>query len=155
MSLVPSEIATRPSRTSPTPIRLHGLSPDHATTFAAGRPCRACQYGESRPAIVHDGAIAGSFAASPGAVASTRGVPPLPRREIHQVRARRVAGIDRRVAADQQRRQKRADQMNAIGGGVAAGIVASQNLRICGPVKRSKAREPVCCASAAAPPTAP
>ena len=43
--------------------------------------------------------------------------------------------------------------MNAIGGGVAAGSSVA-NLRICGPVKRSNAREPVREASAAAPPTA-
>ena len=43
--------------------------------------------------------------------------------------------------------------MNAIGGRVAR-RVALENLRICGPVKRSKAREPVRCASTPAPPTA-
>ncbi len=38
VSLVPSETAMRPSPTSPVPIRLHGLSPDHTTTFDAGNP---------------------------------------------------------------------------------------------------------------------
>ena len=32
--------ATRPSRTRPRPTRLHGLSPDHTATLAAGSPCR-------------------------------------------------------------------------------------------------------------------
>ncbi len=36
VSLVPREIATTPSRTRPVPTRLHGLSPDHAITRAAG-----------------------------------------------------------------------------------------------------------------------
>ena len=37
-----------------------------------------------------------------------------------------VAGIDRRVAADEQRRQERADQMHAIGGGVGRGIAPGE-----------------------------
>ena len=36
VSLVPIDTAMTPSRTSPVPIRLHGLSPDHAITRAAG-----------------------------------------------------------------------------------------------------------------------
>src|SRR5688500_2729818 len=71
VSLVPSEIATRPSRTRPTPIRLHGLSPDHAMTRAGGSPRRACQYAESVPATLQDGATVGSLSARPGAVAFT------------------------------------------------------------------------------------
>src|SRR4029077_869801 len=71
VSLVPSEIATSPSRTRPVPIRLQGVSPDHRMTCAAGRPCRACQYGDNVPAMLHDGAIGGRFDASDGAVAST------------------------------------------------------------------------------------
>ena len=43
--------------------------------------------------------------------------------KIHQVGARGVARVERRVASDQQRRHERADEMNALGGGVAAGIV--------------------------------
>src|SRR5215471_5165753 len=74
VSLVPSEIATMPSRTRPVPTRLQGLSPDHATTAHAGRRWRCCQYVESAPTIVDDGTIAGSFAARSGAVASTAGV---------------------------------------------------------------------------------
>src|SRR5262245_28062444 len=71
VSLVPSETAASPSRTSPVPTRLHGLSPDHATTRAAGSVCRDCQYGESLPTIADDGAMAGSLCARPGAVASS------------------------------------------------------------------------------------
>jgi len=37
VSLVPSEIAMRPGRTSPLPMTLQGLSPDQAMTLAAGR----------------------------------------------------------------------------------------------------------------------
>ncbi len=71
VSLVPSEIATTPSRTRPVPTRLHGLSPDHAATRAAGRPYLRCQYGESVPRIVQDSAMGGSFAARFGAVAAS------------------------------------------------------------------------------------
>src|SRR5258706_15608150 len=73
VSLVPSEIATRPSRTRPEPTRLHGLSPDQATTRAGGKPCRSCQYAESVPMTVELGAIGGSLPARSGAVASSAG----------------------------------------------------------------------------------
>src|SRR5580765_811507 len=66
-------MATVPSRTRPVPIRLHGLSPDHATTRAAGRPCRRRQYVDSVPMTVLDGRIDGSLADRPGAVASSAG----------------------------------------------------------------------------------
>src|SRR4051794_30995848 len=71
VSLVPSEIATTPSRTRPTPTRLHGLSPDQVITDAGGNRCRTCQYGDSVPATAHDGAMSGSFDARSGAVACT------------------------------------------------------------------------------------
>jgi hypothetical protein len=38
VSLVPSETATRPSRTNPVPMTLHGLSPDQTMTRAGGKP---------------------------------------------------------------------------------------------------------------------
>ena len=38
VSLVPSDTASRLSSTMPVPMRLHGLSPDHAMTDAGGRP---------------------------------------------------------------------------------------------------------------------
>src|SRR5262252_10598448 len=70
VSLVPSEIATRPSATRPVPTRLHGLSPDHATTRAGGSWYRCCQYGDKRPTMVEEGASDGSLSISDGAVAS-------------------------------------------------------------------------------------
>ena len=60
VSLVPIDTAITPSRTSPVPIRLHGLSPDQTTTFAGGRLYRVRQYGASVPITVDDGTIAGS-----------------------------------------------------------------------------------------------
>src|SRR5262249_52711112 len=63
----------RPSSTRPVPTRLHGLSPDHATTRAGGRRYRCCQYRDSRPTMVEDGASDGSLPASDGAVASIAG----------------------------------------------------------------------------------
>src|SRR5262245_66162639 len=55
VSLVPSEIATRPSATRPVPTRLHGLSPDHATMRAGGRRYRCCQYGDRCPTLAEGG----------------------------------------------------------------------------------------------------
>src|SRR5207244_5887801 len=57
VSLVPWEIASRPSVTRPVPIRLLGLSPVHATTEAAGKPYRLCQYGASVPTRDHGATI--------------------------------------------------------------------------------------------------
>jgi hypothetical protein len=69
VSLVPSEIAIRPSRTSPVPTRLHGLSPDHATMRAGGKPYLELQKGERPPTMVDESARAGNFVSRPGAVA--------------------------------------------------------------------------------------
>ena len=69
VSLVPSEIATTPSRTRPVPTRLQGLSPDQATTRAGGRLYLRRQYGASVPTTVQDSASGGSLVARFGAVA--------------------------------------------------------------------------------------
>src|SRR5215212_4320096 len=73
VSLVPSEIASRPSATRPAPMRLLGLSPVQAITAAGAKPYRICQYGASAPTLLQGSAIVGSLRASLGAVASTAG----------------------------------------------------------------------------------
>src|SRR5262245_19124381 len=51
-------------------MRLQGLSPDQATTRAAGNPYRTCQYGESVPTTDDDETIGGRRRRRSGAVAS-------------------------------------------------------------------------------------
>ena len=152
-SLVPSDTAIRPSRTRPVPIRLHGLSPDHVTTRARRKSVALLPVRRQR---------AGHRIRRPNrrqlrcqARCSGRDgwLPPVARRQVHQVHAGTVARIERRMRADQQRRHERAHQVHAIGRGVAPGSVF-ENFRICGPVKRSNARDPVCALSGPAPPTA-
>ena len=140
-SLVPSDTATRPSRTRPVPIRLHGLSPDHATTRAGGKPWRCCQYGDSVPAMVHAGRTTGSRSRRPGAVARHRRLPPVSGRQIHQVHAGAVARIERRVSAGEQRRHERAHQVNAAGRVVRGGIGLEElaDLRPREPLERARA----------------
>ena len=153
MSLVPSETATTPSRTSPVPTRLHGLSPDHATTLAVGSRWRTCQYGDNRPTTVDAGAIGGSLASNPGAVASSAA-------GHHSAVVKSIRFIpDASPGSTGACCPMRSDDRNELTRwtrSVAAYAAASclKNFLICGPVKRSNARDPVRCASAAAPPTA-
>src|SRR5262245_66579859 len=65
VSLVPSEMATRPSRTRPTPMRLQGLSPDQVMTRGAGRTVRDCQYDESGRAALDEAANVGRLLTRP------------------------------------------------------------------------------------------
>ena len=123
VSLVPRETASRPSRTSPVPIRLHGLSPDQTTTGAEGKPYLFCQYVASGPTMEDAGASAGSLAARPGAVAATAESHQLGRRQIHQIHPGAVARIDRSVASGEQRGQERADEVNPIGRGIRGRLV--------------------------------
>ncbi len=92
-----------------------------------------------------------------GIEAGSRGVErrrrPLPGREVHQVHARPIAGIDGGMRSGEERRQPRAHQVDALGCRVSSGDSCA-NFRICGPVNRSNAREPVSCASSRGPPSA-
>src|SRR5262249_45058099 len=71
VSLVPIEMATRPSRTRPAPTRLDGLSPDHEMIFGgeeAEKPYLRTQYGDRFPATCHDSRMIGSLSSRPAAV---------------------------------------------------------------------------------------
>ena len=150
---MPSETAIVPSRTIPVPTSEHGLSPDHATTFAAGNPCRARQYVASGPTTVHDGAIGGSFDSRSGAVAARasgaqrerdRSIRFIPEPSPGSIGASKPTSSD---AAYEDTRWIRVVDRYAAGSSL-------KNLRICGPVNRSNAREPVSIASRSGPPTA-
>ena len=72
VKLVPSEIARRPGSTSPSPVTLHGLSPDHAMIrVSARKPWRCTKYFAIGPTTAVDAASGGSLSASPGAVAAS------------------------------------------------------------------------------------
>ena len=144
VSLVPSEIATMPSRTRPVPTRLQGLSPDQATMRAAGQAVpAAASTATSVPRTVQDSASGGSLVSRFGAVARERLRRPLLRRQIHEVHARAVARVDRHVRAGEQRREPRADEMDAIGRGVGGGLVLGKlpDLRPGEALERARAGE--------------
>ena len=135
----PATRRARLPRTMPVPTRLLGLSPDHVTTGGRKRvavaPVRRERAGD-RPRR------ANRRKPAPADRARWRRAPPVTSRhvrEVHQVHAGAVARIDRRVAAREERRQVRADQVNAHRCRRRRRGRSSKNLRICGPVKRSYA----------------
>ena len=70
VSLVPRLMTAVPKEPPPTPIRLHGLSPDQTTTgMPAVRPYFV-KYAESLPATVFEGFTGGSLLMRSGAVAA-------------------------------------------------------------------------------------
>jgi hypothetical protein len=52
--------------------------------------------------------------------------PPVAAREIHEIHAGAVAGVERRVPANQQRRGERADEVHAVGRRIAAGVLLEE-----------------------------
>jgi hypothetical protein len=68
--------------------------------------------------MADEGAIAGSRGRRSGAVASSAGCHHVDERQVHQVHARCVAGVERSVPARKHRGEERAHEMDTVGGGV-------------------------------------